>query len=165
MSSSYRAEVRGEEAIASQTVLFASSLSCAAGTIHLVAAASHFSEYWLFGTFFVLVALAQFAWSAAVYRSPDSTVLQLGIWLSLTVAGVWTVSRTTGLPLGPGRWSPEAIGAQDASATLDELAIAALAWSLLRHRFRWTATRGGQAAVLGLLIATGLAAMSAPHAH
>ena len=44
---------------------------------------------------------------------------------------VWAVSRTTGLPVGPDPWMPEALGALDLLATgLEIVLIAVGAWAL-----------------------------------
>jgi hypothetical protein len=154
-----------QQPIPGQGVLFTCALACAAGTIHLVAAVGHFSEYWLFGTFFLVLGVVQLAWSATVYRWPSRPVLRIGIWLSLSVVTIWIASRTTGLPLGPQRWSPEPIGPQDVAATLDELVVAALASSLLRHRLSWMPSARCGSAILLLLIASGVAAMVGLHTH
>ena len=46
----------------------AALLAIAAGLIHAVAAVSHFGQYWLFGASFAVLAPAQIAWGAMVYR-------------------------------------------------------------------------------------------------
>lgn len=40
------------------------------------------------------------------------------------IVGIWLVSRTAGLPLGPDAGEPEPIGLVDLVATIDQLAIA-----------------------------------------
>jgi hypothetical protein len=51
--------------------------------------------------------------------------------VSVVVAGVWAVSRTVGVPFGPGAGTAEAIGLSDVVATVYEIgavAVAALLW-------------------------------------
>ena len=102
----------------------ACGLSWGAGLIHVVAAFEHVEEYALFAAFFAVLAPAQFAWGVLVYRRPERRLLVAGAIGSLLVVAVWAVSRTVGLPIGPGQ--PEAVGAIDALCSLDETLLAAL---------------------------------------
>jgi hypothetical protein len=110
----------------------AAVLAIAAGMIHAVAAVGHVSEYWLFGAFFAVLAVAQVAWGALVYRGAGRRLLAAGAWGSGAVALLWLVSRTTGLPIGPHAGSPEAAGPLDVIATLDEQVTVAIVLGLLR---------------------------------
>ena len=56
----------------------AAVLAIAAGLIHAVAAVGHFGEYWLFGAFFAVLAIAQVAWGSLVYRGSSRRLLVLG---------------------------------------------------------------------------------------
>ena len=110
----------------------AAVLAIAAGLIHAVAAVTHSGEYWLFGSFFAVLAVAQVVWGALVYRGASRSLLVAGAWASASVALLWLVTRTVGLPIGPHAGRPEAVGPLDILATLDELAIVVLVLGLLR---------------------------------
>ena len=57
--------------------------------------------------------------------------LPVGMVANGAMVAVWAVSRTTGLPVGPDPWMPEALGALDLLATgLEIVLIAVGAWAL-----------------------------------
>jgi hypothetical protein len=97
--------------------------SAGAATIHFAVIDQHFAEYWLFGVFFVAVALAQLGWVVAVASNPTRTVYVVGALGNTLIAVTWLISRTTGLPFGPGAGEPEPVGIADAVSTAFELAI------------------------------------------
>jgi hypothetical protein len=101
-------------------------LSWVAAAIHVVAAFDHAEEAASHAVFFALLAVAQVAWGIAVYRQGGRAVLVSGVVLSILVAILWAASRTTGLPIGPERWTAEPVGALDVLATGSELALAAI---------------------------------------
>jgi hypothetical protein len=90
--------------------------SAGAATIHFAVIAQHFEEYWLFGAFFVGVALLQLAWGAARRPSPVAPPHLAGAAGNAVLAATWLVSRTMGLPLGPESGEPEAVGIADTVA-------------------------------------------------
>jgi hypothetical protein len=104
-------------------VLRVAVASAGAATIHFAVIDQHFTEYWLFGVFFVAVALAQLGWVVAVVSNPTRAVYVLGALGNALIAVTWLVSRTTGLPFGPGAGEPEPVGIADAVSTAFELAI------------------------------------------
>jgi hypothetical protein len=106
--------------------------SAAAATIHFAVIDQHFAEYWLFGVFFVAVALAQLGWVVAVLSNPTLTVYVVGALGNGLIAMTWVISRTTGLPFGPGAGEPEPVGIADVVSTAFELAIVAGTLLLLR---------------------------------
>ena len=148
----------------------AAVLAIAAGLIHAVAAVTHSGEYWLFGSFFAVLAVAQVVWGALVYRGASRSLLVAGAWASASVALLWLVTRTVGLPIGPHAGRPEAVGPLDILATLDELAIVVLVLGLLRwpslrpHVVRF-ARRAGPAVGIGLTIASLVSLTLGVHAH
>jgi hypothetical protein len=108
-------------------VFIAAALVLASSCIHAAVIADHFKEYWLFGAFFAVVTIGQAAWSALVYRNPlNQRLLVAGAAGNALLVVVWAISRTLGVPFGPGAWTPETIGAADVLSTLDELAAVAL---------------------------------------
>jgi hypothetical protein len=145
-------------------------LAIAAGLIHGVAAVTHLGEYWLFGSFFAVLAVAQVVWGALVYRGASRSLLVAGGWASAGVALLWLVTRTAGLPIGPHAGSPESVGPLDTLATLDELAIVLLVlglvrWPSLRPRVVRFARRAGPAVGIGLTIASLVSLTLGVHAH
>jgi len=70
-------------------------------------------------------------WAVVVVGSPSPGVYRLGMVANGAMVAVWAVSRTTGLPVGPDPWMPEALGALDLLATgLEIVLIAVGAWAL-----------------------------------
>ena len=102
-------------------VTVAAVATAAAAGAHFAVAPEHFHEWWGFGTFFVVVGVAQLAWAA----SPSNAAIGIGGNTALVV--LWALSRTTGLPFGPGAGTPEAIGPVDLASVLFQLtAVTAL---------------------------------------
>lgn len=108
--------------------------SAAAGIIHLAAAPSHFGESALHGSFFLVAALFQLGTAALLVRSDILANPRLLGGVAATNLGfvaIWAMSRTTGLPIGPEAWTPEAVGLADASCSILEIALTAGAVGLL----------------------------------
>jgi hypothetical protein len=81
----------------------AASLSLLAAAMHLWAVPDHLEEWWGYGAFFVVLALAQGLYALGLVRWPPSRAYFLvGVAGNLAVAILWLVTRTTGIPLlGP----------------------------------------------------------------
>ncbi len=107
-------------------------LSIEAAVIHFAVVAQHFDEWWLTGTFFVLVALFQLAWALLVLRSPSPPLYAVGATVNALVVITWIVSRTTGIPVGPDAGEAEAVGFPDTLATAFEFVLVAVLVALLR---------------------------------
>jgi hypothetical protein len=136
--------------------------SAGAATIHFAVIAQHLEEYWLFGSFFIAVAIAQLAWAMLVLFRPSPAVYLAGMVGNAAVAATWAVSRTTGLPLGSEPGVPESVGTADSVATAFEVLIVAGTLLLLlrmtsrkRPLARFTA-----ATAVATLAAIGLTALS-----
>ena len=112
--------------------LHLAALSMVAGSIHAVVAPPHFGEYWLFGAFFVALAAFQLGWGAWIYERPSPRAYRLGLFVSVGVIGLWLVSRTIGLPIGPDSGRPEGIGPLDPAASAVQAMIALLCTAFLR---------------------------------
>lgn len=79
------------------------------------------------------VAVLQVVWVAGVLRlGPRRGILACGLALQVVLVGLWLISRTIGLP-GQGVLG---VGELDVICLLDEVVVAGLALSGLRH---WTA--------------------------
>jgi hypothetical protein len=120
-----------DQGVYGDALLHVAALSIVAGSIHAVAAPSHFAETWTHGAFFAGLAAFQLAWGVRIYSDPSSRGLRLGIGVSVAVIAVWIVSRTVGVPFGPEPWHPESVGALGVAATATEAMIALLSQALL----------------------------------
>jgi hypothetical protein len=106
--------------------------SLGAAALHALVCPAHFREATIFGVFFLVAAALQAAWATIVLVRPSKKVLVTGAIANIGVIGLWILSRTAGLPLGPDAWTPEAVGGADMLATLLELAIVAgVGWLVL----------------------------------
>jgi hypothetical protein len=106
--------------------------SAGAATIHFAVIDQHFAEFFLFGVFFVLTALAQLVWVVAVVCNSTRRVYLIGAIGNALIAVTWIISRTTGLPFGPEAGEPEPAGIADVVSTAFELAIVVGSVLLLR---------------------------------
>ena len=118
----------------SKTVLHAAAVfSLLAAGIHLWAMPEHFEEWWGYGTFFLVSAVVQGAYAAALLRwPPGRALLLLGLWGNLSIVALYLVTRTVGIPFfGPHAGEVEGIGAADLSATAAEFALIAVLGAVL----------------------------------
>jgi hypothetical protein len=109
----------------------AALMSAAAAAIHAAVAAPHFREYVPFGLLFGATALAQAAWAMLMIAAPSARLLAAGAAGNAAIVGAWALSRTVGLPVGPGRWTPEPAAALDVAASTLELGVVAAAIAFL----------------------------------
>lgn len=91
-----------------------------AGAVHLAVVPEHLEEYLAFGVFFAVVGIAQLLAAAVVLLRPGRRLLLAVAGAEAALAGLWWVSRTTGLPVGPEPWSPEPVGVPDVLCVLVE---------------------------------------------
>lgn len=95
----------------------------AAGVIHLAVVGEHLAEYPPFGVLFAVLATFQGAWAVAYIARPRTPLAVVAVAVNAGATVVWALSRTTGLPIGPGPWIPEAVGALDVQASAIEAAL------------------------------------------
>jgi hypothetical protein len=132
-----------------------------AALVHAAVAPQHFSEWWVFGTFFLVLAAYQALWGVLAIEPMSRLGVNVAIVVNLGTAVLWAETRLVGLPFGPDPGAREPVGAADVLTTLMELsAVAALVSS------RWHATRGEDRAVrrpalIGALTAVGVAVLAA----
>ena len=123
-------------------------LSLSAGAIHAIAMLDHFTHWWLYGVFFLVLTYGQVLWGIGLLRKrPTDRSLRLGAYANLAICAVWLYSRTIGVPIGPDAGRPEAVGTMDVAATLDQLALAAYVAVVLRPDLR---IRRGLKGLLGV---------------
>jgi hypothetical protein len=103
--------------------------------IHLWVMPEHFEEWWGYGAFFLVAAVAQLLYVPILLRWPGRTVLLAGIAGNLAIMALYLLTRTVGIPLfGPGAGEVEGFGLVDVCASASEAGIAvALGAALLRN--------------------------------
>jgi hypothetical protein len=116
------------------------ALSLLAGLIHLWVMPEHFEEWWGYGTFFLVAAVAQVRFVPLLLRWPNRTVLLLGIAGNSAIVLLYLFTRVVGIPLvGPEAGEVEGVGIIDVCATSSEaanvLALGVLLlWQLTREK-------------------------------
>ena len=156
----------------SVTRLALGAASLGAGLIHLAYAPEHLQEFRLLGTGFVVAGVFQLAWAASVATRDSRRALAVGGLLSLAFAGVWALSRTVGLPLGPDAFHAEPVGLADLVCCALEVPVGLVALALARDsRTLLVPLSRGIAAIsavalltIGTTTTTALAA-AGPHHH
>src|SRR5215212_6490969 len=94
-------------------------LSLVAALIHLWVTPEHFGEWWGYGTFMLVSFVAQAIYAVALLVRPRWPLLLLaGASGNLAIIGMWVVSRTVGIPLGPAVGEVEGMGALDLISTV-----------------------------------------------
>ena len=120
----------------------AATLSVVAALIHAWVMPEHFREWWGYGTFFLIIALAQWFYSVVLLRWPRQPLFLLGIAGNLAIIGLYIATRTVGIPFfGPQAGEVEAIGVVDLISKVAELALVIMLVSLMSiggsPRLRW----------------------------
>lgn len=118
-----------------KTVLYpAAAFSLFAALIHLWVIPEHFEEWWGYGAFFLVAALAQGIYGAVLLRWPGQRLLLLGLVGNSLIVVLYLLTRTIGIPFfGPEAGEVEGIGVVDVCATSSEVVlIIALGALLLR---------------------------------
>lgn len=104
--------------------------------IHLAVTPEHVQEWWAAAAFFVVLALAEVAVAVALLWRPGPGLVRQAAALCALPLAVWLLSRTVGLPFGPERWTPEAVGLADVASGLIELGGLLLAVVLVARPVR-----------------------------
>jgi hypothetical protein len=121
------------------------ALSSVAALIHLLVTPEHFGEWWGYGAFMLAAFVAQAIFAAALLVWPRWRLLLLaGVIGNLAIIGMWAVSRTVGIPLGPATGEVEGIEALDLICTASEVMLVVVLVVLL-NLYR----RGGVARTQG----------------
>ena len=111
----------------------AAALSLLAALIHLWVMPEHFEEWWGYGAFFLICAVAQGAFGAALLRRRGRPLLLLlGVGGNLSIVVLYLLTRTVGVPFfGPHAGEVEGVGVADLGATAAELALVVALGALL----------------------------------
>ena len=163
-------EVRAPAATARPYILGGlASLSAGAAAIHFAVIFEHFTEYALYGVFFLVISWAQLIWAAIVMWRPSRLWLWLGTAGNALVVAVYVASRTAGLPIGPDVSNPEPVGGLDVVSVVLEVALIAGCVALLWRppltarpvrRFGTLGTAASLAAVPAFVVAVTAAVMT-----
>jgi hypothetical protein len=136
------------------------SASISAALIHFAVIEQHFSEYWVYGWFFVLVGAGQLAWAAFVLVRPFRLMLIAGAIGNALVVVAWIVTRTYGSLVGPEATTKAAAGFGDIVSTALEVVLVT-GCALLLARPRYLAPRiDHRAELVNGFIAIGLALLT-----
>lgn len=120
------------------------------GSAHGLVTQEHFQEWWGYGVFFLATAVCLIGFGLALitdaidprYMPGDVNRLRrlmytVGAVGNVSILGLYLVTRTAGIPFGPGSGSVESVGLIDLVAKAAELlATAGLAVLLLKTRTR-----------------------------
>jgi hypothetical protein len=115
----------------------AALLILGAAAIHFAVVPEHLEEYLPFGLFFIVVGTVQVAIAAAVILRPSRRLFLAGLASSVGLAGLWLLSRTVGLPIGPHPGQPEDIGIPDLTCTALEVVSALVLLVLMVKSPTW----------------------------
>lgn len=128
----------------SRLTWYAGALSVGASILHGVVTPDHFAEWWGYGAFFVVAAVAQMGYAIILLIAPwrysatgalraDGGVRAARIYYALGVAGnaaivaLYVVTRTVGIPFfGPEAGEVEAVGVIDIISKATELSLIAV---------------------------------------
>lgn len=173
--------MHGDVAIHAASTTFALNVAAAmlalgAAAIHAAVTPGHLREYAPFGLGFAALAVVQVAVAMAAISGQLRRIQWPVLIVTLAVIGVWVVSRTLGLPIGPEAWHAEPIGLADSVATLFEVALVAVLLLRISAPSRaWFAARRWNermslaviplVGVLGLLALVAMASLSAQSDH
>jgi hypothetical protein len=112
----------------------AAGLSLIAAVLHVLVMPEHFEEWWGYGTFFLVVSVAQAVYVALLLGWPATWLFVLGIGGNLAIIALWVTTRTVGIPFfGPHAWEVEEFGALDVGCSLAELVLVITLAMLLRR--------------------------------
>ncbi|MDP9351023.1 MAG: hypothetical protein M3P51_05725 [Chloroflexota bacterium] len=118
---------------ATQVRYAAADLSLVAALIHAWAIPEHFGEWWGYGIFFLVVAVAQAYLSDGLLYRPRPRLFLAGIAGNLAVVALYVATRSVGIPVfGPHAGEVEPVGAIDLASVLAEVALIAALVALSR---------------------------------
>jgi hypothetical protein len=132
-------------------------LSMGAAVIHFVVIPGHWEEYWGQGLFFIVAAIAQLLWAVWVVVAPSRLIYLAGAAGNAAIVALWIVTRTAGVPAGPGAGEREAVEFADTLATVFEVLLVGgtlvLARTVPARPIRWPAGALSASVVLALVVA------------
>jgi hypothetical protein len=98
-------------------------LSVAAAILHFAVIEQHFTEYWLYGAFFIAVGLFELAWALLAVAAPSHPLYWASVVINSLTIVAYVITRTVGLLVGPAAHQTEMIGFGDLTATAFEAVL------------------------------------------
>jgi hypothetical protein len=151
---------------------FLAALSLGAAVIHLVMVPQHAEESLRIGLAFAAAGWLQIAFGVVMLARPARLCVQLAIAANLVFVGVWTLSRTVGLPTWTGDGGVEKASSTDILCVAFEVGIVLGGLALLATPAlfqRWTCPGLGVAIVPAAILVATTAVLASPsaanHAH
>ena len=131
--------------------------SICAAIPHIAVAPDHFRESLWYGAFFVLAASSQLGLAGSVLIRPTRIIVRAGIAGSMLIVVLWLITRTSGVPIGPGRGETEPYGLLDGISSLAEACTVVFGVLALRSwsgapAWRWVLWRGALRAATPICI-------------
>jgi uncharacterized membrane protein YidH (DUF202 family) len=147
--------------------------SIGAAVIHIGVAPVHWRDWAPSGVFFASIAVFQLVWGFLAWSRPTAMVLSAGVAANAALVGLWIVSRTVGLPVGPNAGQPEAVEAAGICVLLLQCyVIMGATWTWLKSsRAQQVSGKGralvllGANAVMAVAVTVGLASGLQGHRH
>jgi hypothetical protein len=93
-------------------VVSAAVFASAGGLIHLAVIRQHF-DFPIVAGGFAFIGIAKWTFALTVLRYPTRLIVAFGGIVHIAIAGIWILSRTTGLPFLPGAEEPALVGVVD----------------------------------------------------
>ena len=117
----------------------AALISLAVGYVHLAYVDSHWEDWWAYGAFFLATGVGQVLFAPLVLIWPRRWLLMVGTAGNVAIVGMYVLSRTQGIPLGPHTGVKESVAFADLATTGAEIALAAVLLMMIGGRLRtWT---------------------------
>jgi hypothetical protein len=127
----------------------AAGLSLVAGWIHFAYVASHWRDWWAYGVFFVACGVFQALFTPAIMRWPNARTALAGIAGNLGIVGMFVLSRTNGIPMGPHTGVVERATPIDLACTAAEIVLIGILLGMVgQTNRRW---------IINALLAAGVA--------
>jgi len=104
--------------------------------VHGAYTESHWESWWAYGATFLAMAVGQGLFAALLMKWPRPWLIWSGIAGNLAIIGMYVVSRTEGVPLGPHAKVAEEVGAVDLATTAAEIGIVVLLLTMVGKRAR-----------------------------
>jgi len=106
--------------------------SLGAGLVHLAVVREHLAEWWLFGAFFIGIGVFQIVWAMLALARDRAPFPRAVAAVNAGVIALWVATRTVGLPVGPERGTPEAVGVADVVCAVLQAVVVVLLVAAVR---------------------------------
>ena len=135
-------------------------LSVGAALVHFAVIEQHFTEYWLYGGFFVAVGLFELIWALLIMAVPSRLLYWASVAVNALTIAAYVITRTVGLLLGPAAKETEKIGFGDLIATAFEAVLVVGSLILLFRSWGQARVRPATSEALIGTVAVGVTALT-----